>query len=105
MTNQKIIQLGFQAQKHRHISTRSDCIGDVGCTDDPDIDLSGKHRLGGTTGNNKNKLRIETILSKKSLFLCEPQRNRVAAHGAVHEWKPDLGFSGVRLGAQNEEAK
>src|SRR5262245_20937712 len=104
MTNQKIIQLAFQAQKHRHISTRSDRIGDVGCSDNPDSDLPGKHRLGGTTGNNENKLWIETILAKKSLFLCEPKRNCVAAHGAVHEWKPDLGFSGVRFGAQNEEA-
>jgi hypothetical protein len=41
-------------------------------------------------------LRIEAILSKEPLFLCEPQRHCVPAHCAVNERKPGLGFSGVR---------
>ena len=103
--DQKIIQLGLQAQKHRHVSTGSDRVGNMGRANDPNVDFSGKHRLGGTTGNDKNKLRIEAVLSEKSLFPGEPQRHRVPAHGPVNQGKPGWNFGGGRLVvAKDQEA-
>ena len=105
MGNQEVIQPGLQAEQHRHVATGRDRVGDVGCSDDSDVGFPGEHGLGGATGDDKDELRIEAILSEEPLFLCEPQRNRVPAHGPIHERKPGRSFSGVRLcGAQDKEA-
>ena len=98
MSDQKTIELGFQAEKHRQVSAGGDGVGDMGRADDADLYLAGKHRLGGAAGDDEDKLRIEIILAKKSLFLGDPEGNGVATNVAVDERESDLGFSTVYFG-------